>query len=114
MKDRVNVVVTSKDKYSQNDLLVARSLDHALSQLETMETIERIFVIGGQLLYEEAIVHPQCQNVYINKIGCYHECDTFFPENKLKYYDLLAENILSRNILARMYTRHKSNKKIDL
>ena len=35
LKDRVNVVVTSKDKYSQNDLLVARSLDHALSQLET-------------------------------------------------------------------------------
>ena len=125
LKDRVNIVVTSNDNYvssSHNNLFIARSLDHALSQLENMNNIERIFVIGGQRLYEEAIVHPRCQNVYLNKIGCYHECDTFFPENKLKYYDLVAEKNLNRHILARMYTIHtnknnknnKNNKKIDL
>lgn len=41
--------------------------------------VEKIFVIGGQRLYEEAMHHPACRYAYVTYIDADYECDAYFP-----------------------------------
>lgn len=74
---------------------VYRSLDDALTHLGNDNTIEKIFVIGGERLYNVAIDHPMCRHIYATVLelgegvgegkgkGNAGECDTFFPVEKI-------------------------------
>ncbi len=57
-----------------------KNLDTALAELNKNTNVEKIFVIGGAQVYKEAILHSQCQNLYVTKIKGDFNCDTFFPE----------------------------------
>lgn len=66
---RINVVITSKDlKSLPNGVLVYKSLDEALRTLKSFGTVNKVFVIGGQQLYKEAIEHENCETIYLTKI----------------------------------------------
>ena len=120
LKNRINVVITSNKNYvdAPPNLLFARSLDHALTLMRNTLSVERIFIIGGQRLYEEAIVHPHCQYIYMNKIHHNGDYDTFFPEIDCKIFNLVDTIVLNKNVVAYMYVRQPCdkvhNKKIDL
>lgn len=64
-------------------VLVAPSLSQALDMLSRMPTIESIFVIGGARVYQEAIHHPQCAEIWVNELVFADpptaHYDTFFP-----------------------------------
>ena len=55
----------------------AASLGEAL---DATESAAARFVIGGQRVYEEALAHPDCQEVFLTRVGATFECDRFFPE----------------------------------
>jgi dihydrofolate reductase len=65
-------------------ILVAPSLSQALDMLSRMPTIESIFVIGGARVYQEAIRHPQCAEIWVNELVFADpptsHYDAFFPE----------------------------------
>ncbi|XP_069101861.1 uncharacterized protein [Argopecten irradians] len=67
---------------------VVSSLDEALLYVSTAlrDTVETIWVMGGQQIYTEAVNHPQCERVYLTHIYGEFEADTFFPpiEDKFK------------------------------
>ena len=55
---------------SQSIIYVFTNLDLALNCIESSKCNNRknTFVIGGQQLYENAIIHPSCNKVYQTKI----------------------------------------------
>ena len=82
LKNRVNIVVTSKHDMDVDLFLrVASSLDDALQQASNIPNIHKIFIIGGGKLYQDAIQHDLCNRVYVTYItpATFIPFDTFFP-----------------------------------
>jgi len=85
LPDRLNVVLTKaaaeadfKSPYPEG-VLVASSVAGAYEQLQKLEDIEEVFVIGGQAAYQEAVTMEACKRLFITRIGKDMECDAFFP-----------------------------------
>lgn len=69
---RTNVVV-SQHKY--RDFLTFPSLDVALSELNATGHYEKVFVIGGAQLAQEAIFHRRCRGMYFNTVHHNYDCN---------------------------------------
>jgi len=81
LKNRVNIVVTSKHDIKEGDVVIASSLNDALNKATNIENINKVFVIGGGKLYQEAISHNNCNRVYVTYVipRTFIPMDTFFP-----------------------------------
>lgn len=88
LPNRKNIVITS---HKYESVSTMPSLTMALKSLDTDDLIERIFIIGGERLYNEAINHPSCHNLYVNYINLDVECDTFFPEIDMNKFTQIHE-----------------------
>ncbi len=74
LPNRINVVISSNTQYRRTEnFKVFTTIDLALVTLS--EEVEKIFIIGGAQLAEEAIKHPRCRTVYLNKIHKNYNCD---------------------------------------
>ena len=92
LSNRLNCII-SKSLFEENkdsiNHLIYPNLDDCLQSLQETKfhNINKVFVIGGEQLYKEAIVHPKCIKLYINKIPMTCDCDTFFPKiDEIIYY----------------------------
>lgn len=84
LKDRFNIVVS---KVSKNDCelgkLVEKGMGNALSLADTYRMVQPksdVFVIGGSMLYNEAITYQECEELILTILDEDYDCDTFFPE----------------------------------
>ncbi|CAM9896049.1 unnamed protein product, partial [Phaeothamnion confervicola] len=87
---RRNVVLSRNPRLREElalpgDVLVAESLDEALAMLAARplnDEVEKVFVIGGGTVYEEAVHNAHCQAVLLTEVSGdrFEDCDTFFPE----------------------------------
>ncbi|XP_020376615.1 zgc:153031 isoform X1 [Rhincodon typus] len=55
------------------------------------EEIEILWVIGGVKPFEEAMKHPNCDQIYLTNIMAEFNCDTFFPKFDQDTFKLLDE-----------------------
>jgi dihydrofolate reductase len=91
LQQRINVVIskdiTIREKISIPDsVIVVDSLTMALSVLTEMNSVESIFVIGGESVYREAIVSPLCSKIYITEVlPDVTDVDTYFPNIPSNY-----------------------------
>ena len=76
LPERDNIVI-SRNPERIKAPHAADSLDAALEL--ACKQCEKIFVIGGASIYEEAMKHPQLGELFITHIDRSFECDTFFP-----------------------------------
>ena len=80
---RINVVVTHNEHLQfPPDVLRADGFEQALELLAKgtlAKTVESVYVIGGAQIYQQAIVHKECHNIYLTQILHSFDCDTFFP-----------------------------------
>ena len=84
---RVNVVLSrSLEEVPEGAHYLFSSLQQSIEQLSKDETIDKLFVIGGQKVYEEALSHNDCQYIYLTRIDADFECDSFFPEIDLNVF----------------------------
>lgn len=87
LTNRTNIVLTSKN-IEYEGIIFKQSLTDALQYCKSLHFKNpRIFIIGGERLYKEAIQHEKCERLYITEIYNTYECDRFFPEidtNKFK------------------------------
>jgi dihydrofolate reductase len=74
---------------------VANSLDSALQLIQDqIPNFGEIFVIGGGILYAEAINHPDCNKIYCTEILHYFIVDdvdmavAYFPQINKEVYEL--------------------------
>lgn len=87
LEDRINIVITSQEKYRKN-FIVCKSLDDAFEYLETI-VHDKIFVIGGSLLFNEAYKHKFCNSIYLNMIDYDYDCDVKLSLDFLNNYKLV-------------------------
>ena len=99
---RKNIVISKNHLYG---VLCMKSLDEVLRSYENDKDVENIFVIGGAMLYNEAIKHPMCEKIYINRINEDYNCDTFFPKIDDDVYEKIEEKQLSSLVLSEVYVR---------
>ena len=104
MSNRVSCILTRKikndDIWSPIDdfVLYFNSLEHCLSELESKENVENIFIIGWAQLYNQVLDNPMLDKIYLTKIKWDFNCDVFFdwvPEDKFmaeSYSDTEIEN----------------------
>ena len=78
----------------------------SLTELKKRTDIEKIFIIGGAMLYKACLEHPSYKHLYLNELNDINECDTFFPEIDMKDYKLVEKNVLSSNVTAHHYIRN--------
>lgn len=94
LKGRLNVVVTRSveafrsqlpvDKEGVEGPIVAGSVADALSQLQSEDVgaeVDKVVVIGGASIYEQALRLKEAKHVLLTKIREEYECDTFFKED---------------------------------
>ncbi|MBT5855946.1 dihydrofolate reductase [bacterium] len=78
---RTNIVITRQtDLILEGGVIITSSLQDALDEANNRFEIESVFVIGGGMIYAEAINHPQCDKLYITRISKTYDCDTSFPQ----------------------------------
>ena len=58
LKDRINIVITRK---IINGVLTCKSLENALDIVNLMTNIEEVYVIGGEMVYKDAIKSKYCK-----------------------------------------------------
>ena len=87
---RINLVLSRQPGLKlPSSVLKAESLDKSLERLSQKpfrDSIDRIFVIGGEQIFREAIVHSACHKLYLTHILRSFDCDCFFPQEKLSLY----------------------------
>ena len=99
LPNRINIVIT-KSKIEGID-----TYTNLNDSLENYKEYDNIFVIGGEMLYIEALKHEMLNKVYITEIYENYECDKFFPEinSDLKLINvskfLNDNNIYYRNLI---------------
>lgn len=92
LKNRTNIII-SDTNYDYNGIFVFKSLDIALEYCkENQHIFNSVFVIGGEMLYKTAIIHPLCRYLYITNIYDNYQCDRFFPKipNEFSIFERLS------------------------
>jgi dihydrofolate reductase len=79
LKDRKNVVISRQSlrEAESEGSIHASSIEDAVGLAEISS--ERIFVIGGAQIYEEALRKEQARRILLTRILTDFECDTFLP-----------------------------------
>ena len=97
LSNRINIVLSRtpspssilEKEQKENIPIFCSSLEQALelcSSLSTQKKIEQVFVMGGAQIYNEAFLHPLCDQIYYTQILQDFECDTFIePINQVDF-----------------------------
>ncbi len=108
LPNRLNVVLTTQESLDVAEgVLVANRFGAALGLLQVQEDIDRVFVIGGGVLYAEALQHEACGELYVTHVGQEFECDVFFPDFADDYEVKLAESPCSEGDLTFQWVVYK-------
>jgi dihydrofolate reductase len=70
-----------------------RALDWLNFDISARLFVDKVWVIGGAQLYDEAINHPDCENIYFTEIvpsRTVEKADTFFPQLKKDDWPLVS------------------------
>ena len=117
LPNRLNVVLTKgplliknndSSNNSNNSIVFSNNFDKIIDELELNPKIETIFVIGGEMVYKQALQHPKCEKIYLNMVQA--ECDlsgadAFFPEIDLTKYGLVETTIIDPTVTSYVYKR---------
>lgn len=74
LPNRTNIVVSSNSNLKKQGVIVVSNFTEAMLNCET----EKLMVIGGQRLYEEAL--PLARTLHLTRILCRFDGDTVFPD----------------------------------
>jgi dihydrofolate reductase len=84
---RTNIVVTRRDDYQPEGVIVAPSLEAALAQAQQIARTERaneVMVGGGAEIYAQAL--PIADRLYITHVGANPDGDSYFPAVDLAHW----------------------------
>jgi dihydrofolate reductase len=107
LKGRLNICISTTGEH--NSVLFCRSLDEAIQLASRDDSIENIFVIGGESIYKQAIEHPMCMTLFVNEVQCDDDikCDTFFPDINLEVYELKKYFDICSRVRGMVYERRQ-------
>jgi dihydrofolate reductase len=76
LKDRINIVLTTKQDYKVEGVVVVSSVWELEKELEKYN-LDDVFVIGGESVYKQLL--SRCQKAYVTKVENDFVADTWFP-----------------------------------
>ncbi len=76
LKNRTNIVITSKPDFTVSDAIVVHSVKEALAAVKDYKS-EDIYVIGGASIYKQMLDY--CEVAHVTKIDYAYHADTYFP-----------------------------------
>ncbi len=81
LQGRLNVVLSRKRDYNLPEgVMLTGSINEALDLVSSMgQGVGQVFIIGGASVYNEAINHPSCSQIYLTEIDKEYDCDVYFP-----------------------------------
>lgn len=85
---RRNIIISNTLKEAET----YSSLKECLEKLGEEQVTTKIFVIGGEKVYSEAIQYNECKHIYLTVIEKDIECDRFFPQFDKEVYILKSMN----------------------
>lgn len=88
LPNRRNVVITKTGNLYDGDYDLVTSLDEAI-ELAERAGAEEAFVIGGQQIYELAIL--RADRIYLTRIHSHFEGDRFFPYMAPEHWRVVSE-----------------------
>jgi dihydrofolate reductase len=107
LANRVNVVLSKMPFLcSDNQVRFSSSFNEALTMLEP--NVENVFVIGGEMVYKQAINHPKCRRIYLNlvQVACdLSYADAFFPAIDPGLFDLISTEVVDASVTSCIYER---------
>jgi thymidylate synthase len=111
LKNRINIVITSKIICENNNNIYVSNFSEALkcAYSKVGKDPSRVWVIGGAMVYKTAINHPDLNLIYYSKIDGNYDCDIKFelpPYNILssdKIDDFVFEIVKPINTVERQY-----------
>lgn len=76
LKNRTNIVISTKPDFTVNDAIVVHSVEEALEAAKEYKS-EDIYVIGGASIYKQMLKY--CDVAHVTKIDYAYHADTYFP-----------------------------------
>lgn len=116
LKNRVNIIITRNDTYSDNEklnLYYISSLDDALKICDIHFNDKEIFVIGGEQIYNDAVIHSKCKYIYVSYINDCSECDAFFPYKYVIDNYKLSDIIIDGELCVHKFLKMSINDYMD-
>lgn len=95
---RLSIVVRSRnweeEEEEMDDIIFVKSFEEGYTKLVGMEEIDRIFVIGGRSIYEQALLHPQTTNIIVSLLhqNIVYKGDVMFPSESADLFDVLQSH----------------------
>ncbi len=86
LPNRTHIIITRQKNYFQEDCIIAKNLEEAISFCPENETA---FVIGGGEIYKSAM--PFADIIELTRVYENFEADTFFPEIDKNIWHLQQE-----------------------
>ena len=104
---RYNICIstTIKNTNLHDNLFIVKNFDDAMRTCKNIENIEKIFIIGGSQIYNEALKYDECNEIICNIISGEYDCDAFFPKIDLNKYELHEELIISDRVMTKRYIK---------
>ena len=79
-KENLNIVLSKENLHNSDNLKSASSFLNALEIAERDPSVNEIFIIGGQNVYEQAIsFHNRCKAIYLTRVWKDFKADKYFP-----------------------------------
>ena len=75
LPNRINAVISSSN--IKDDVLTFNNLNESLNYFK--DHIQKIFIIGGQRIYQQSLKSDLCEQVLVTQIFDSFDCDVFFP-----------------------------------
>lgn len=92
LKDRINFVLSKNESFDNEKVIICRSLEELLSELEKYNS-EDVFVIGGESIYTQLL--PYCTEAYVTKILNTYVSDRYFVNlDKEENWNIVSEGDL--------------------
>ncbi|NLW47245.1 MAG: dihydrofolate reductase [Firmicutes bacterium] len=75
LKDRVNIVLSKNESFSNDQVIICRSLAELFAELKKYPS-DDLFVIGGESVYTQLL--PYCSEALVTKIENKYTADKYF------------------------------------
>lgn len=88
LPNRINIIVSESyyldkdkmDKYAEiKNVYIVPTLDNAHAKIKEIHNIDKVFVIGGERLYKEAMADHRYNRLLLTYIDIDITCDAYFP-----------------------------------
>lgn len=79
LPNRINIVISSTLKQEAcADIIIVKSIMESLLYIESLNTIRKVFIIGGSNIYAEFIKMKIPYKIYLNQINEFYDCDNHY------------------------------------